>query len=386
MKVIQGEAILGELFSKFIESYAEPLIIFNAETQDILYLNEKARKFWGESNEISSFLQEDEYLNFIKLIRDCHREEENRVISYKRENGSNGVLIFNLYPLAIGELRYVILTFRDITEKVRQKEERRRKNAQLILQDKLKSIDLITSGISHEINNICNFMVNNLKITFQAWNDVMNIIKEYGHENGEFLIGGIPSTEIDSVIPKLMMSLIEGINRVTDTIDDFKKYVREGLNSESHFVDINEVIKRVVTILNYHIFIHTENFTLNLADSLPEIKGNRQKLEQVIINLLTNALQALTSREKRVVVSTGVERERVYIEIKDEGIGIPKYALNQIFEPFFSTKLSMGGSGLGLYLSKSIIEEFNGEITINSEENKGTIVKVYLPYHSDGKI
>lgn len=386
MRVFQGETNLGEIFFKFIESYMEPLIIFDPERYEILYINEKAKDFLENDLDLSFIFQQEEYFNFIKLIRDCYSIEEKRVITFHKKNDKKGVLLFNLYPIACGEFRVVLLTFKDITEKIKAKEEKRKKNAQLIFKDKLKSIDLVTSSISHEINNICNFMVNNLKITFQAWNDVFKIIREYEEENGEFILGGILSSEFDKVIPKLMMSLIEGINRISDTIDEFKNYIKEGINASSSLIDINETIRRVVTILNHHIFIYTENFNINLENSLPKVRGNLQKLEQVIINLLTNALQSLSERSKGVYISTGIEGERVYFEIKDEGIGISQNIMPYIFEPFFSTKYATGGSGLGLYLSKSIVEEFGGEIIVDSEENRGTKIKVYLPYESeDGK-
>lgn len=381
MKIFQREVQLLEFFLKFIESYSEPLVFFDPERIEIVYMNQAARSFLGEQSELSGFFEEQEYQNFIKLIHECHDIEKRRVMSYKKPDGSKGVLLFNLYPVACEDQRVVCFNFNDITEKIKKKEENRRREAQLILQDKLKSVDLVTSSISHEINNICNFMVNNLRITLQAWQDVFNLIKEYENDNGEFLLGGISSSEIDKIIPRLVLSIIEGINRISDTIDDFRKYIKEGLKSEFTIIDINEIIKRVITILNHHIFIHTENFNLALAERLPKIKGNAQKLEQVIINLLMNALQSLPDRKKGVFLSTGLAYGRIYIEIKDEGIGISKDIMPYIFEPFFSTKYSAGGSGLGLYLSKSIIEELGGEIVINSEENRGTQILIYIPYH-----
>jgi signal transduction histidine kinase len=381
MKIFHGEVQLGEVFLKFIELHSEPLILFYPERCEIIYMNQPAKNFLGGKLDLSGFFEEQEYRNFMKLIHDCHNIEEQRVISYKKNNGNKGILLFSLYPLAWEDYRVVFFKFNDITEKIKKKEEKRKRNAQLIIQDKLKSIDLATSSISHEINNICNFMLNNLKITFQAWQDVFKLVKEYENENGEFLLGGISSSEVDRIIPQLMMSIIEGMNRISDIVDDFRKYIKEGLKSESAIIDINEVLKRVVTILSHHIFTHTENFNIKLKEGLPKIKGNRQKLEQVIINLLMNALQALPDRQKGVYLSTGIEGDRICIEIRDEGIGISKDIMPYIFEPFFSTKHASGGSGLGLYLSKSIIEELGGEININSEENKGTHIIIYLPYY-----
>ncbi len=387
MKIFHREVQLGEVFLKFINFYSEPLILFDPERIEIIYMNQPAMNFFGLHSELSEFFEEQEYKNFIRLIHDCYSIEDQRVISYRKNDGSKGVLLFSLYPLEWEDQRVVFFKFNDITEKIRKKEEKRRRNAQLILQDKLKSIDLVTSSISHEINNICNFMLNNLRIILQAWQDVFNLVKEYENENGEFLLGGISSTEIEKIIPRLMLSIMEGITRVSDTIDDFRKYIKEGLKSEFSIIDVNEVIKRVVTMLNHHIFMHTENFGLNLQEGLPKIRGNTQKIEQVIINLLMNALQALPDRKKGIFISTGIKRDKIYIEIRDEGIGISKDIMPYIFEPFFSTKYSSGGSGLGLYLSKCIIEEVGGEITIKSEENTGTQIIIYLPcYHGHGKL
>ncbi len=383
MRLFQSETKFGEIFLKFIENYVDPLIVYEPERYEILYLNEKARDFFDKSLDFSKIFKEEEYLNLIKLIRDCHQVEENRVISFQKREGESGILLFNLYPIADGENRFIILTFRDITNEIKQKEEKRRKNAHLIFQDKLKSIDLVTSSIYHEINNICNFMSNNLRILFPIWNDIFNLIKEYEKENGEFILGGVLSTEIDKIIPRLMVSVLEGMNRINQTIDNFRDYIKEGLKSTSSIIDVNEIIKKVVNILNHQIFLYTENFDLSLQESLPKIKVNLQKFEQVLINLLINSLQALPNRNRGVHIVTARQGNRVLIEIKDEGVGIPKSIMPYIFEPFFSTKYSTGGSGLGLYLAKSIIDEFGGEIIVNSEENKGTNIKIYLPYEPE---
>ncbi len=376
MKTFQDEILLTEIFSRFVDLYPEHVVFVDPETLSIVYLNEKAKEFFGDNPDLSVFFQQEEYVNLLSLIQNCHKAEEKRVITFKRFDGKKGILLFNLYPLVNNGYRVVVFIFSDITEKIKNKEEKRRRNAQLIIQDKFKSLDLVTSSISHEIDNICNFMANNLRIVLQVWNDVIKLIKEYEKESGEFVLGGIISSEIDKVIPRLMMSLIEGIHRISDKIYDFKKYIKEGFISQVSLVDINEIVKRVINVLNYHISMYTDKFNVQLGESLPKIRVNVQKLEQVIVNLLTNAMQSLPDKKRAIHIFTGTEGDRVYLEIRDEGIGIPKKLMPHIFEPFFSTK---GSSGLGLYLSKSIIEEFDGEITINSEENKGTSVKIHFP-------
>lgn len=127
MKVFHRETNLGEIFSKFIESYIDPLIIFEPERFEILYTNEKAKDFLENDSDFSFICRNEEYFNFLKLIRDCYSIEEMRVITFEKKNGKKGILLFSLYPIAYGNRRVVILTFKDITEKIKEKEERRKR-------------------------------------------------------------------------------------------------------------------------------------------------------------------------------------------------------------------------------------------------------------------
>jgi len=112
------------------------------------------------------------------------------------------------------------------------------------------------------------------------------------------MIGGISSQEFDKIMPRLILAVSDGANRIRETFEEFKKHVQNGVTSENTMVDINEVVRRVVLILSHTIFLHTENFSMQLQDNLPKINGNVQKLEQVVINLLMNALQSLPDRKK----------------------------------------------------------------------------------------
>jgi signal transduction histidine kinase len=145
-------------------------------------------------------------------------------------------------------------------------------------------------------------------------------------------------------------------------------------------VDVNVVIEAATVILSNLIKKSTDNFVFEPLTNIPAIKGNFQKIEQVVINLITNACQALTNRTQAVRVKTFLEGEtRLAITVSDQGSGISPEHLKYIMDPFFTTKRDSGGTGLGLSISYSIVKDHGGELSIESAPGKGTTAKVVLP-------
>jgi C4-dicarboxylate-specific signal transduction histidine kinase len=146
-------------------------------------------------------------------------------------------------------------------------------------------------------------------------------------------------------------------------------------------IDINKVIQSAVSLLKNPIQKRTKAFSVELASDLPPIKGSFQKLEQVMINLIQNAYEALSNNEKAVVVSSEFDGKNkcVLIKIRDEGCGISEEVLPRILDPFFTTKRTQGGVGLGLSITSRIIKDHAGTLDFASVPGKGTTVTVTLP-------
>lgn len=139
-------------------------------------------------------------------------------------------------------------------------------------------------------------------------------------------------------------------------------------------------------MLKHSIKQFTNSFNLKLGKNLPVAKGDPQQIEQVIINIIQNSLYSLPDKSSGVCVSSLFDKksDTLKIIIMDEGIGIKKETLNRIIEPFFTTRVDSGGTGLGLYISHSIIREHKGSLDIESEPGKGTEVCVSLPVSGRG--
>jgi polar amino acid transport system substrate-binding protein len=139
------------------------------------------------------------------------------------------------------------------------------------------------------------------------------------------------------------------------------------------------VVQRAATWLAHLIATTTKHFSVTCSPDLPSIVGNRRRLEQVMVNLIQNACQALPDPDRAVRVTLARQDSVVVVEVADEGGGIPEEALKHITDPFFTTKRAVGGTGLGLSIASSIVREHGGTLEFISEQGKGATVRVSLP-------
>ncbi len=270
---------------------------------------------------------------------------------------------------------------RDITERKRAEEQARAHQQQLMQASKMAVLGVLVSGVAHEINNPNNFIMLNAPILRAAWQSALPILEDYYRENGDFLIGGMPYLEMRQQMPRLLEGVSQGAERIKQIVANLKTYVRGDEAGLAQAVDVNAVIQSSILLLSNVIRNATDRFTVEYAEDLPRVRGSFQRLEQVILNLIQNACQALPDGQKGIFVSTGRLQQAagVQIVIRDEGTGIAPEALPRIRDPFFTTKQDSGGIGLGLSISSKIVEEHRGTLRFNSAPGSGTTVTITLP-------
>jgi polar amino acid transport system substrate-binding protein len=188
-------------------------------------------------------------------------------------------------------------------------------------------------------------------------------------------------SELREQMPKLLTGVSQGAERIKQIVANLKNYVRGDTGGLDQTVDVNAVIRSAVSLISNVIKNATDRFEVSYASDLPTVRGSAQRLEQVVINLIQNACQALPDRKRGLYVATRTEEDGtgVSIVIRDEGTGIEPTDLVRIREPFFTTKTDTGGIGLGLSISTRIIEEHRGSLHFSSEPGSGTRVTVHLP-------
>lgn len=259
-------------------------------------------------------------------------------------------------------------------------EERERIHAEQLRQaDKMASLGVLVSGVAHEINNPNNFISMNAPMLKDAWESIVPILQQYYNEHGDYEIGGVPCKEMLAVIPELFQGIVDGSKRIGAIVADLKNYARKDESAFTDQVCVNESLTEAINLLGSLIKKSTSEFYIELPEHDVWVLGNKQKLEQVIINLVQNACESLQSNSDRIVVSLTEKNGFAIMEVVDEGYGIPKDQLSQITDPFFTTRRSSGGTGLGLSVSAGIIKEHKGTLEFESVEGKGTTVRLHLP-------
>jgi PAS domain S-box-containing protein len=270
---------------------------------------------------------------------------------------------------------------RDISERKKAEEQASLHQQQLMQASKMVALGTLVSGVAHEVNNPNNFIMLNSPILKEAWDNAMPILEKYYEANGDFILGGMKFTEMRDNIPTLFSGISDGAKRIKHIVDELKNYVRDNTADLNQSVDINEVLKSTVSLLANMIKNSTNRFSIEYGNNVPSVKGNFQRLEQVMINLVQNACQALPDSQKGIFVSVKFDKEKsnIVVSVRDEGTGIPPETLHHITDPFFTTKHDSGGVGLGLSISSKIIEEHGGSMHFDSEIGAGTTIEIILP-------
>ncbi|MGV1099613.1 PAS domain S-box protein [Thiovibrio sp. JS02] len=269
----------------------------------------------------------------------------------------------------------------DIKARKKAEKEAEERRQQLIEADKMVSLGILVAGVAHEINNPNNFITMNAPILLRAWEDFQPILERHYREEGDFPVAGIPFSEMREHIPELFSGILDGSERIRRIVLNLRDYARQGISDMEQTVELNNVVRAALVLLASPLKKATHRLTVAYGENIPPVKGNFQRAEQVVINLIQNAYQALPGPEKSITISTGYDgkSDRAFVEVLDQGCGISTKNLKRIQDPFFTTKRDNGGSGLGLSISAGIMEEHGGKLEFISEPGKGTRARALFP-------
>jgi PAS domain S-box-containing protein len=278
-----------------------------------------------------------------------------------------------------------LVTARDITAKIQAEEQARLRQEQLFQAAKMASLGTLVSGVAHEINNPITSVMLNAPILGKVWSSVTPLLDKICSEDGDFHVGNMSYSQLRERVPVLLSDIEDGAMRVKGIVGDLKDFARQTPSEMNDVVDINTAVSKAIALVKNLIKKSTNHFLVDYGENLPQFKGNAQRVEQVVINLLVNSCQALKDSEQSLKVTTGHNKKlsKLVVEIRDKGAGMPPEVLKRIKDPFFTTKRDDGGTGLGLSISDRIIQDHDGTMEFSSQSNKGTTVKVSLPITSN---
>jgi signal transduction histidine kinase len=258
--------------------------------------------------------------------------------------------VFNIASLksSVGEPEWAILVGQDLTE-IKALEN------QIIHSEKLATLGQVAAGVAHELNNPLT------SITVYA-----SYLKKKLNEK-------IEESDQDKID-----RIVQAAARIQKFSRDLVTYARPS-GEKPTLIDIGEVLTHSLSFCEHFIKEANAEVDLKIDDRISEMYGIRGQLEQVFVNLITNACHALTGENDKIeVAASPTENGRARITVSDSGHGIPKDQLDRIFEPFFSTKPEGRGTGLGLSIVRNILHNHNAQVDVDSNVGKGTTFTIFI--------
>ena len=267
-----------------------------------------------------------------------------------------------------------------VAERNRALEELRQHQDKLIQADKMATLGVLVAGVAHEVNNPNGLILLNLPILKDVYRDALETLEERYREQGDFPLGGLSYSRMRMEVPHMLEDMSEGAARIKRIVEDLKDYARQDSVARREPFDLNLVVQAAIRLMDTSVRKATSRFCVQYAEELPMVSGNALRIEQVIVNLLINACQALPSPEHGIFMATSFEAETdlVRLTIRDEGVGIPAEFMNRLTDPFFTTKRETGGTGLGLSISAGIVKEHGGSLSFDSPHGCGTTATLTL--------
>ena len=250
---------------------------------------------------------------------------------------------------------------------------------QLIQADKMASLGILVSGVAHEINNPNSLVLFNTPVIMDSFEDLWPILDAYYHSHGDFMVGGLEYTRMRDEIPHMLSDMHAGGKRIKHIVEDLRDFSRSSNPRQMEPVDLNAVVHAATRLVDNSIKKATHAFSVTCTESSKKVYGNPQRIEQVVVNLILNACQALTSPDQCIHLNTFPRDTFMVLEVCDDGAGIDPAHLSHLTDPFFTTKRDSGGTGLGLSVSANIVKEHDGLLAFSSQADQGTTVSLSLP-------
>ncbi len=356
-------------YHAIFDSIPGAVFVLDAQDLNILNCNDPVEEIYGYPRE------EIQGISFLNLFREEERADYDHLLKVRKEIGpcsqvtKSGTSIYAMLRISPAEFdgnKTLIITCSDVTKKLEAEQ-------QLIQASKMSTLGEMASGVAHELNQ-----------PLAILKTISNLLMRKVSRNQQ-------------VEPKILREMAEGVdthvNRASKIIDHMREFGRKS-DMKTTPVQVNDVLRRGFDFFSRQLTLRNIHVEWNLNSHLPQIMADANRLEQVVINLLINARDAIEERwkdsvpladDKKIFISTDFSDQHVIIKICDTGPGIPDAIQGRLFEPFFTTKDVGKGTGLGLSISYGIINDYNGVISVSNEPDQGACFTITFPYESGEK-
>lgn len=368
--------------------------ILGCEVEDLLghLTNDCIPSVDGDSCLISQNAEQGDELNVPgeMIHRDGHTIQVMRSITHIKSS-TQGLILFGFMDItALKEAEDKLMASNEqLSQALVELQEHKNR---VVQSEKLASIGQLAAGVAHEINNPVGYVTSNLgtiseyavtmKELLEVYADLDQLPVEESVDRTQLQkrVNNIREEEdLDFILDDLgsvLKESMEGVHRVAEIVQNLKSFAREDSNEKSSH-NVNEGIEAVTKVIWNELKYRCE--VEHHLNPIPEVEGHGGQINQVVMNMMVNASQAMPEEGGLLKVGTSLVNNEVEIKISDNGSGMTEDTLNKVFDPFFTTKDVGVGTGLGLSIGHGIIEDHGGRIEVESEVGRGTTFRIYLP-------
>ena len=368
-----------------ITSSAKDAILMLDDGGNITYWNEAATEIFGYSGaealgkELHRFLAPDRYHEEYRKGFDGFKTTgggfvvgKTLELTAQRRGGEEFPIELSVSSVMIKGRWHAVGVLRDISERVRTQRELKQAQAQLVQSEKMASLGMLVAGVAHEINTPVGAISSTYDTLARAIERLKEMVDTSKADDSE---QHRKASRVFKVIEDANRVITSGTARVTDIVQRLRSFARLD-EAEFETVDIHEGIED--TLLLVHHELKNKAVVERHFGDIPPLSCNPRQLNQVYLNLLVNAAQAIED-EGTITITTFCRDDKACVQISDTGVGIPEEARRRIFDPGYTTKGVGVGTGLGLSICYQILESHQGDILVDSEVGKGTTFTVVVP-------
>jgi signal transduction histidine kinase/ActR/RegA family two-component response regulator len=257
------------------------------------------------------------------------------------------------------------------------------KKSQLQLQQaqKMEALGTLVAGVAHEINNPINLIMYNLPLIQKIWSDFLPVLIDQKKNFPDQKFGGFTYEFLEDNLPQLVADMDLAANRVAKIVSDLKNFSKQSNVAEKSALQMNTAIKNALRLAQTTLRKSGVQIELELGDDLPLMQGNLQSIEQIILNIIINAIQAIDHENGIIRIRSGFQKRngRILVAISDNGCGISAAVADKLFLPFVTDKQKEGGTGLGLSVTYGLVQAHGGDIFFETRKGKGTTFTISMP-------
>ena len=252
---------------------------------------------------------------------------------------------------------------------------------QLQQAQKMEALGTLVAGVAHEINNPINLIMYNLPLIQKIWSDFLPVLMEQKKVFPDQKFGGFTYEFLEDNLPQLVADMDMAANRVAKIVSDLKNFSKQSNVAEKSALRVNTAVKNALRLAQTTLRKSGVQIELELGEDLPLIQGNLQSIEQIILNIIINAIQAIDHENGIIRIRSGLQKKdgRILIAISDNGCGISAAVADKLFLPFVTDKQEDGGTGLGLSVTYGLVQAHGGDIFFETRQDKGTTFTISMP-------